>query len=158
MTNELSIRVIRKLISTGPILQRGFESCIQTAEDDATMIQVRSLALISAGPMTVSELARLRQVSLQTASETVKHLEERTWVVKVRNPKDRRQWLITLTHAGLQQLEAARNFAISQMIPHLEQLTHDEMIAIDIALDALGRIFAIADVTELPVSAEKDAS
>lgn len=158
MTNELSMRVIRKLIATAPILQRGFESRIQTADDDATMIQVRSLALISAGPMTVSELARLRQVSLQTASETVKYLEERAWVGRVRNPKDRRQWLITLTHAGLQQLEGARNYAVSQMLPFLKQLTDEEMNAIDIALDALSRAFAIPDVTELPASAEKDAS
>ena len=158
MTNELSLRVIRKLIATGPILQRGFESRIQPADDDATMIQVRSLALISAGPMTISELAHLRQVSLQTASETVKHLEERAWVGRVRNPKDRRQWLITLTHAGLQQLEAARNYAVSQMIPHLKELTTDEMIAIEIALDALARVFSIPDVTKLPITEEKDAS
>ena len=158
MTNELSMRVIRKLIATGPILQRGFEACIQTPDDDATMIQVRSLALISAGPMTISELASLRQVSLQTASETVKHLEDRAWVGRVRNPKDRRQWLITLTHAGLQQLEGARNYAVSQMIPHLRGLTDEEMVAIEIALDALSRIFAIADVTDLPASEEKDAS
>ena len=158
MTNELSLRVIRKLIATGPILQRGFESRIQTADDDATMIQVRSLALISAGPMTISELARLRQVSLQTASETVKHLEERAWVGRVRNPKDRRQWLITLTHAGLQQLEAARNYAVSQMIPHLKGLTDDEMVAIEFALDALARVFSIPDVTQLSSVEEKDAS
>jgi len=159
MTNELSMRVIRKLIAMGPVLQRGFESRIQTSEDDATMIQVRSLALISAGPMTISELARLRQVSLQTASETVKNLEERTWVARVRNPKDRRQWLITVTHAGLQQLEGARNSAVSQMIPHLKQLSHDEMLAIEVALDALSRVFAVPDVTNLSsVTEEKDAS
>jgi DNA-binding MarR family transcriptional regulator len=158
MTNELSLRVIRKLIATGPILQRGFEARIQPADDDATMIQVRSLALISAGPMTISELAGLRQVSLQTASETVKHLEERAWVGRVRNPKDRRQWLITLTHAGLQQLEAARNYAVSQMIPHLMELTDDEMVAIEIALDALARVFSIPDVTQLSSVEEKDAS
>jgi DNA-binding MarR family transcriptional regulator len=158
MTNELSLRVIRKLIAMGPILQRGFEARIQPAQDDATMIQVRSLALISAGPMTISELAHLRQISLQTASETVKNLEERAWVERVRNPKDRRQWLITLSHAGLQQLEAARNYAVSQMIPHLNQLTNDEMKAIEIALDALGRVFLIPDVAQRPVSEEKDAS
>jgi DNA-binding MarR family transcriptional regulator len=158
MTQDLSNRVIRKLIAMGPILQRGFEARIPTTEDDATMIQVRSLALISAGPMTISELARLRQVSLQTASEMVKHLEERAWVERVRNPNDRRQWLITLTHAGLQQLEGARNYAVTQMIPHLDQLTHDEMSAIEIALDALGRIFAIPYVSQLPISEEKDAS
>ncbi len=159
MTNDLSVRVIRKLIAMGPILQRGFESRVQPTEDDATMIQVRSLALISAGPMTISELARLRQVSLQTASETVKHLEDRAWVGRVRNPKDRRQWLITLTHAGLQQLEGARNYAVSQMIPHLKQLSNDEMVAIEVALDALGRVFAIPDVTQLDsATEEKDAS
>lgn len=158
MTQDLSIRVIRKLIATGPILQRGFEARIQPNQDDATMIQTRALALISAGPMTISELAHLRQVSLQTASEMVRNLEERAWVERVRNPEDRRQWLITLTHAGLQQLEAARNYAVSQMIPHLNQLTHEEMISIEIALDALGRVFSIPDVTQLPASQEKDAS
>ena len=158
MTQDLSIRVIRKLIAMGPILQRGFEARIQTNQDDATMIQTRALALISAGPMTISELARLRQVSLQTASEMVRTLEERAWVERVRNPEDRRQWLITLTHAGLQQLEAARNYAVSQMIPHLNQLTHEEMVSIEIALDALGRVFSIPDVTYLTASEEKDAS
>ncbi len=158
MTNDLSTRVIRKLIAMGPILQRGFESRMQMNEDDATMIQMRSLALISAGPMTISELARLRQVSLQTASETVKNLEDRAWVDRVRNPEDRRQWLITLNHAGLQQLEAARNYAVGQMIPHVNNLTITEMEAIEIALDALGRVFAIPKEMHLTASDEKDAS
>lgn len=158
MTDDLSLRVIRKLIAMGPILQRGFESRIQPAEDDATMIQMRSLALLSAGSMTISELARLRQVSLQTASETVKNLEDREWIERYRNPNDRRQWLITLTHAGLQQLEAARNYAVAQMIPHLNQLSIDEMKSIDLALDALGRVFAIPDVAQITPSEKKDAS
>lgn len=158
MTNDLSTRVIRKLIATGPILRRGFEAHIQTHQDDATMIQVRALALLSAGPMTISELAGLRQVSLQTVSEMVKNLEERAWVERYRNPNDRRQWLITLTHAGLQQLEAARNYAVSQLLPHMSQLTDEEMEAIEVALDALGRVFSIPDVAQLPISEEKDAS
>ena len=158
MNKELSKRVIRKLIAMGPILQRGFESRLQLNQDDVTMIQMRALGLISAGPMTISELAHLRQVSLQTASEMVRILEDRAWVERVRNPKDRRQWLITLTHAGLQQLEGARNYAVSQMIPHLNQLTVDELTALEIALDALGRIFAVPDVTEITPSEKKDAS
>lgn len=158
MTDDLSLRVIRKLIAMGPVLQRGFESRIQPAEDDATMIQMRSLALLSAGSMTISELARLRQVSLQTASETVKNLEEREWIERYRNPNDRRQWMITLTHAGLQQLEAARNYAVAQMIPHLNQLSIDEMKSVDLALDALGRVFAIPDVAQITPSEKKDAS
>ncbi len=158
MTDDLSIRVIRKLMAMGPILQRGVESRIQMNEDDATMIQMRSLALISAGPMTISELARLRQVSLQTASETVKNLEDREWIERVRNPNDRRQWLITLSHAGLQQLEGARNYAVSQMVPHMNQMTDDELEALNIGLDALGRIFAVPVETQLPTSETKDAS
>lgn len=158
MTNDLSTRVIQKLIAMGPILQRGFESRIRMNEDDATTIQMRSLALISAGPMTISELARLRQVSLQTASETVKNLEDRAWVERIRNPDDRRQWHITLSHAGLQQLEAARNYAVGQMVPHVNNLTNDEMVAIEIALEALGRVFAIPEQMHLTASDEKDAS
>jgi DNA-binding MarR family transcriptional regulator len=158
MTNESSLRVIRKLIAMAPILQRGFVSRLQINQDNATMIQVRTLGLISAGPMTISELARLRQVSLQTASEMVKNLEGRAWIERVRNPKDRRQWMITLTHAGLQQLEAARNYAVSQMIPHLNQLTEDEIVALEIALDALERVFSIPNNPQLAVSEEKDAS
>lgn len=158
MTNDLSLRVIRKLIATGPILQRGVEACIQTTADDATIIQMRSLALLSTGSMTVSELAKLRQVSLQTASETVKHLEEREWIERVRNPKDRRQWVITLTHAGLQQLEAAQNYAVGQMIPHLKKMTTAEMEALDVALDALSRIFSVADEIHHAVEETKDAS
>lgn len=158
MTKERAIRVIRKMIGMGPLLQRGLDSRIQLHEDDATMIQLRSLALVSAGPVTISELARLRQVSLQTASETVKHLEERAWVERYRNPNDRRQWLISLTHAGLQQLEAARNYAVTQMIPHLNELSDEEMQAIEIALDALSRVFSIPDLTQLDVTEEKDAS
>jgi len=157
MTDDLSIRVTRKLLAMGPILQRGFESHIQMNEDDATMIQMRSLALISAGPMTISELAHLRQVSLQTASETVKNLEDRDWVERVRNPNDRRQWLITLTHAGLQQLEAAHNYAVSQMTPHLTKLSEHELEAIMVAMDALGRLFSVPDTTALDI-ADKDAS
>jgi len=158
MTDDLSLRVTRKLLAMGPILQRGFESRIQMNEDDATMIQIRSLALISAGPMTISELANSRQVSLQTASETVKNLEEREWVERVRNPKDRRQWLITLTHAGLQQLEATYNYAVSQMTPHLNKLSQTEMEAVMVAMDALARVFSVPDEISGATPKKKDAS
>ena len=158
MTDDLVLRVVRKMLAVGPILQRGFESRFQIDHDDMTMIQLRALALLSAGPMTISELARLRQVSLQTASEMVKNFEEHNWVERYRNPNDRRQWLISLTHAGLQQLEAAHNFAVTQMIPHLHQLTNEEMESIEIALDALRRVFAVPDISRNNAAEEKDAS
>jgi DNA-binding MarR family transcriptional regulator len=158
MTDDLALHVTRKLLIMAPILQRGFGLRIQAREDDATMIQLRSLSLLSGGELTISELAQLRQVSLQTASETVRNLEARKWVQRVRNPKDRRQWIITLTHAGLQQLEGARNHAVSQMLPQLDQVTTEELEALDIALDALSRVFSIPHEATLNAEDAKDAS
>ena len=58
-----------------------------------------------------------------------------------------------------QNLEGALDTASGLIcIPHLEGLTNDEMRAIEVALDALGRAFSIPDVTQMPTIEEKDAS
>ena len=44
MTDDLVLRVVRKMLAVGPILQRGSESRFQIDHDDMTMIQLRALA------------------------------------------------------------------------------------------------------------------
>lgn len=146
MINELALHVIRQLFMMGPLLQRGLVSKINFDHDAATIVQMRALGLISAGPLTISELSRLRLVSLQTTSELVKALEERHWVTRVRDPQDGRQWLIQITDEGLQQLAISREYIIEHLMPYIEQLTDEELSAIDQALSAFQRIFT--DVPE----------
>ena len=132
----------------GPLLQRGLFTKIQFEHDDATtIVQIRALGLISAAPITISELSRMRLTSLQTTSELVKTLEERHWVTRVRDPKDGRQWLIQITEEGRQQLDVSRDYIIDHLTPLISQFTDEELMAIEQSLNAFQRIFS-----ETPVS------
>ena len=61
------------------------------------------------GTLTGVRLAQLVHVQAQTVGRTLDRLEKRGLVTRLRNTADRRSQRITLTSAGLQALERAKN-------------------------------------------------
>ncbi len=106
------------------------------------MPQFRVLTHLVDGPLTVSGLARLRRVSLQSMGELVQVLVERGWVTRLPDPNDRRQQHLTLTEHGRQHHEGVQQRMMTQLTPILAQLDAQEMAAVQIALPALHRLFA----------------
>jgi len=110
--------------------------------EDTTMPQFRVLSYLLDGPLSLSELAKLRRVSLQSAGELVQSLVSRGWIARTPNPNDRRQSLLHLTEAGKSQYEKAQQSMMSSLTPLMANLTDTEMAAVQIALPALHRVLA----------------
>ena len=132
-------QIARELLTLVPMLNR---LIAQELQDDATLVQMRVLALLSDTPLTLSALARKRRISLQAASEHVHGLVDRGWVVRVADAKDRRQFALHATDEGRRQLEQARQLVVNRLLPALDQLSTEESATIHNGLLMLREILA----------------
>lgn len=139
-----SVAVARALLDTLPLLNRTVAAILQgDAQDTLTMPQFRALAHLSGGPLTVSELARRRRVTMASMGELVQALVERGLIARHANPQDRRQSQLSLTEAGQQRYQAAHNLAETQLAARLNaELSAEEIAAIHAAMPALQRALA----------------
>jgi DNA-binding MarR family transcriptional regulator len=101
---------------------------------DRPVLDPPAMALLSRigdqGPLRLSTLAAVLFLDVSTISRQVHDLEQAGWVVRERDPHDRRASLLELTPAGRGVLEAAyeqRRRALTQM---LFGWTHDEQAAL----------------------------
>lgn len=97
-----------------------------TDNDETTIVQIRVLSHLIEAPITMSELAKRRRVSLQAASEHVQGLVEREWVRRVADENDRRRYLLHITDAGRTQFEQVRQQLIDSLIPTLDKLSAED--------------------------------
>ena len=131
----------REVLAVLPLLNRIVGAEVRReAGEDTTIGQFRVLAHLSAGPLTLSVLAKRRRVSLQSMSELAQTLVERGWIARTPDPTDRRQHLLQLTDAGLAHYQRTQEMTIRQLAPLLAQLSADEMAAVRMALPALRRV------------------
>jgi DNA-binding MarR family transcriptional regulator len=93
------------------------------------------LALWEQSPLSVSDVGRLLQLDLATASPLIKRLEAQGLVDRRRDPTDERTLRVTLTDAG----RALRDEALSVPTTVMEQLdlTLEEVQALHAALTPL---------------------
>ena len=133
--------ITHELLAVLPLLNRIVAAEVRReAGEETTMPQFRVLAHLVDGPLTLSVLARKRRVSLQSMGELVQALVERGWVVRIPDPTDRRQHLLHLTEEGRAHYERAQEQALRRLAPLLDELTDDEMAAVQQALPALHRV------------------
>jgi len=112
------------------------------AGNDLTAVQIRVLGELSEGALTLSALARKREVSLQAASEHVQALVGRGLVERIPDPTDRRQALLTLTDEGLRQLTEVREHVADRFTPRIERLSEADADALHRGLQALWSLLA----------------
>src|SRR3954463_15299063 len=77
-----------------------------SGEEEATMMQIGVLMHLKEQPITTSELAKRRKVSMQSASVLVQGLVEKGWLTRIPDPNDRRQSLLQTTPEGLSRAKA----------------------------------------------------
>ena len=131
----------REVLAVLPLLNRIVGAEVRReAGEDTTIGQFRVLAHLSAGPLTLSALAKRRRVSLQSMSELAQTLVERGWIARTPDPTDRRQHLLQLTEPGSAHYLRVQEMTIRQLSPLLAQLSTDEMAAVRMALPALRRV------------------
>jgi DNA-binding MarR family transcriptional regulator len=140
----------RELLTVLPLINRMMAAELrQEAGEDTTMPQFRVLTYLTEKPLTLSEIARRRRVSLQSAGDLVQTLVERGWISRTPDPNDRRQILLLLTEEGSRQYQRAHQRMLEHLIPLMEMLTAAEIAAIQAALPALQRVFSGEDSVEV---------
>lgn len=146
-TNE---EAARELLAVLPLISRIMAADFrQEAGEDTTMPQFRVLSYLNdEGTLTLSEIARRRHVSLQSAGGLVQSLVDRGWVQRAADPSDRRQMLLSLTDVGQQQFARAHDRMIAHLSPLMDMLSTDELSAVQIALEALQRVLTGEEMVE----------
>lgn len=122
-------------------------------EDDATLMQVSVLMHLKDHPITISDLAKRRKVSLQSASVLVQALVERGWLVRTPDPDDRRRSFVEVTPEGVRRAEETHQQMTEMIAEILEGLSDEELAAASVFLPGLRRISAEL-MTPEPVSEE----
>jgi DNA-binding MarR family transcriptional regulator len=98
------------------------------------------LAILSAGPRRITELAELEGHAQPTITQLVKRMEERGWVARERDAADGRAVLVSITAAGAAALEDVRASYRAVLRRHLEALPDERIAALADATVALGAL------------------
>ncbi|MBF8192951.1 MarR family transcriptional regulator [Nonomuraea sp. K274] len=98
--------------ATGYLLMRlGDVARLRTEEElarwDITGKELRVLAYAHGAAMSQRDLTTLARMDRTTMTAVINRLEERGRVQRVRNPADRRKYLITITEEGTRLVEEA---------------------------------------------------
>ena len=112
----------------------------ESGEEETTLMQIGVLHQIQEQPITASELAKRRKVSLQSASVLVQGMVEKGLLVREPDPNDRRQFLLQITPEGLAKAESVKAQIAHYMEGFLEGLSTEEIAAAQVFLPALIRI------------------
>src|SRR4051794_3718035 len=99
----------------------------ESGEEETTLMQIGVLYQIQEQPITSSELAKKRRVSLQASSVLVQAMVERGWIIREPDPADRRQFLLQITPEGLAIAEATRSKIINYLTDFLRDLSAEEV-------------------------------
>jgi DNA-binding MarR family transcriptional regulator len=108
MKNPKARQVARQILHIVPQVMRTLTAELQAARELSAPVHFALLSMISERPRNLTELARLRGVSLPTMSNSVSALAARGWVRRSAPAKDRRVIVITLMPSGRAALGRVR--------------------------------------------------
>ena len=113
-------------------------------EDDGSGLSAPRLSalsmIVSAGPMSLAELAAAEQVKPPTMSRIVDALVERGLVSRVARPGDRRSVVIAATREGVDLLDAGREQRVGALVSRLSSLADSERRALARGVEILERV------------------
>lgn len=101
------------------------------------------------GPTRISELAKADRCSQPTMSNLVQRQEENGWIRREPDPADSRASLISLTPAGLGELERARHEAGQAIAARLRQLPSTDLATLRAAVTVMHQILTL-DTEDTP--------
>lgn len=104
-----------------------FVRAIRLQADTPTTSQSETLALLDrTGPLSVAELATLRNVRHQSMRLVVSQLEDNGLVGRLPNPADGRSQLLSITTKGRDQLSKSRDVRASKIASLIEERLSDQ--------------------------------
>ncbi|MCC7447378.1 MAG: MarR family transcriptional regulator [Anaerolineae bacterium] len=144
MTAQTLGNVAVQLLAVLPLVYRAIVHDLQQESgQDISLSQFRVLFYLTEQPLTLSALARKRQVSLQAASELVQVMVERGWIIRLPDPANRRQAFLRLTHEGQRCYERIHNKMVEHLVLMLQKFSQPEVQALQVVLPALQRVMGI---------------
>lgn len=135
------IQAARLIVDVIPRFMRTIASDWRHNEHSPDPGHFRVLLILTEGPTNLSTLAAKLEVSLPTMSNSISTLVERGWVLRRRDPEDRRRLLIEITERGCGVLEHIRDVAQAHVCRALQDLSEEECELIIESMSALGRAF-----------------
>lgn len=102
------------------------------------------------GPTRISELAKADRCSQPTMSNLVQRQEEQGWVRRAADPADSRASLISLTDAGLAELQRARQEAGAAVAARLRQLSPAELATLESSVAIMHKLLTLEVLEESP--------
>ena len=109
--------------------------------DKITHQAVRILQLIDKQPNTgINEVAMVLQISHNTASEHVKRLIDKKYIIKEKSGEDHRRVILRLTELGSNVLYRNTSLDDEKLIKIVEQLSKEEQIIIEKAFKTLSEV------------------
>lgn len=119
-----------------------FVRSIRAQADTPTTSQSETLLLLEqSGPLSIADMATLRNVRHQSMRLVSAHLEAEGLVSRMPNPTDRRSQLLSITEKGRERLShsrEARTLKIASLIE--ERLTDEEKRALEAAIRIIDRL------------------
>jgi MarR family transcriptional regulator, organic hydroperoxide resistance regulator len=112
-------------------------------ELNVSMAQLKTLIVLSdEGPLPVGQVGCRMGVTLPTASYQVERLVRKGLVERVQDEQDRRRTLVHLTEQATELLRSLRQGRAELMRSWIEQMSSDEVAALQQGLEALAGIAA----------------
>jgi DNA-binding MarR family transcriptional regulator len=109
-------KAAQELLDVLPLVMRLLQLKMRQSELLSSPAHFGILMMLRDSGRSLSEMAKVQQVSLPTMSNSVSNLVEHQLVKRSRSDDDRRQVLIELTEKGLQTLETIQ----AEMVSHIQ--------------------------------------
>jgi DNA-binding MarR family transcriptional regulator len=124
-----------------PVLVRLSRRMRQEAGAELSPTQGAALGTIDRhGPLTPSELALRERIQRPTATRVLARLEESGLIARTADPSDRRSSLVAITEPGLALLDSVRDRKDAYLAQRLDQLSPEDLAALDRAAGILERM------------------
>ena len=145
----------RRVMMVIPLTMRVLAQDLRQLHQEVSRGHFRLLTILAERPHNLGELADKQWVSAPTMSNTITHLEDKGWVRRARNPRDRRLVMVELTEAGREALAAIDRVLEERLAGALASLSAPELAQICAGLDLLRSCFDRVHVAEPPHEAEE---
>jgi DNA-binding MarR family transcriptional regulator len=124
-----------------PVLVRLSRRMRQEAGAELSPTQGAALGTIDRhGPLTPSELALRERIQRPTATRVLARLEESGLIARTADPSDRRSSLVAITEPGHALLDSVRDRKDAYLAQRLDQLSPEDLAALDRAAGILERM------------------
>lgn len=139
MTEDRNETIERLLLNLGDLGRLRIQSmCSQPFLREISLLQLHVLAFLrERGPLTVSEMAQIVQVSLPSASSIADRMEDRGYITRVRTDADRRVVTVAITDRGREAVEEFVSLKREGMLRLLTEMNDDELYRFASGMEAL---------------------